>query len=132
MKTFGNVLWLIFGGIEMGIGAFFGGLFCFISIIFIPVGFQQFKLCKFYFWPMGKKVEKTNPNGFKAFCNVLWAIVCGWWYALINFLVGAILCITIIGIPFGKQYFKIAKFVFTPLGHDFVDDVPVATAPATK
>ena len=119
MKTFGNVLWLIFGGIEMGIGALFGGVVCFVTIIFIPVGFQQFKLMKFYFWPMGKKVVKNKPNGFKAFCNFLWAILAGWWYALINFLVGAILCITIIGIPFGKQYFKIAKFVFTPLGHDF-------------
>ena len=123
MKIFGNILWLIFGGIEMVIGAFLGGIFCFITIIFIPVGFQQFKLMKFYAWPMGKKVEKTNPNGFKAFVNVLWAILAGWWYALINFLVGALLCITIIGIPFGKQYFKIAKFVFLPLGHDFIYQV---------
>ena len=125
MKTFGNILWLIFGGIEMGITAFFGTIVCFITIIFIPVGFQQWKLCKFYFWPMGKVVVRTKPNGFKAFCNVIWAIVAGWWYALINFLIGAILCITIIGIPFGKQYFKIATFVFTPLGHDFVPESEV-------
>ena len=122
MKTFGNVLWLIFGGIESGIACFFSGLLCFISIIFIPVGFQYFKLTKFFFWPMGKKVVKVKPNGFKTFCNILWAILAGWESFLIYGLVGCLFCITIIGIPFGKQYFKIARFILTPLGHDFVDE----------
>ena len=119
MKVFGNILWLIFGGLEMAIGAFLGGCVCFVTIIFIPVGFQLFKLSKFYFWPMGQQVVVDKPSGFKTFVNVLWAIIVGWWYALINFIIGAIFCITIIGIPFGKQYFKVAQFVFTPLGHRF-------------
>ncbi|MBR1581401.1 MAG: YccF domain-containing protein [Bacilli bacterium] len=120
MKTFGNILWLIFGGLEMAIGAFISGIVLCITIIFIPVGLQQFKIGKFFIWPMGKEVVKTNPNGFKKFLNFFWAILFGWESALIYFLVGIIFCITIIGIPFGKQYFKMAKFVFTPLGHDFV------------
>lgn len=122
MKIFGNIIWIIFGGLEMCITSFIGGVICFITIIFIPVGFQEFKLAKFYIWPMGKKVVATNTSGFKTFVNILWAILSGWWHALINFIIGAIFCVTIIGIPFGLQYFKIAKFVFLPLGHDFVHE----------
>ena len=69
---------------------------------------------------MGKHVEKVKPSGFKSFLNFFWAILFGWESALIYLLIGAIFCITVIGIPFGLQYFKLAKFVFLPLGHDFV------------
>lgn len=41
--------------------------------------------------------------------NILW------------FIFGGVLwCITIIGIPFGKQFFKIAKLALTPFGAEVV------------
>ena len=119
MKVFGNILWLIFGGIELAIISFIEGLICFVTIIFIPVGLQFFKVAKFFLWPMGKQVVPVNVNGFKTFVNVLYAIFGGWWHFLIYGLIGCIFCITIIGIPFGRQYFKLAKFIIMPLGHDF-------------
>lgn len=121
MKTVGNVLWLIFGGIFMGVAAYITGILCFISIIFIPVGFQYFKLGKFFFWPIGQNVVEAKPSGFKTFINIVWAILLGWEIALSYLITGVILCITIIGIPFGKQYFKVARFALLPLGHDFKD-----------
>ena len=132
MKTFGNILWLIFGGFFSAIASFIMGAFLCVTIIFIPVGLQFFKVGKFFLGPMGKKVVRVKPNGFKTFLNVLWAIFFGWESAFAYCLVGLFLCITIIGIPFGRQYFKIAKFVFTPLGNDFVkeDNVPAAEANA--
>lgn len=36
--------------------------------------------------------------------------------AVTNFLIGVLFCITIIGIPFGKQFFKIAKLAVMPFG----------------
>ena len=122
MKTFGNILWLLLGGLISAIMAFICGAICFISIIFIPVGFQLFKIGKFFIWPMGKKVVKVNSNGFKAFVNVVWCILFGWTYFLGYGLVGCIFCATVIGIPFGLQYFKMAKFAAVPLGHDFVKE----------
>jgi len=120
MKTIGNVLWLILGGLIMGIEAWLMGVLCIITIIFIPVGLQYFKLAKFFFWPMGKEVKEVKPSGFKLFINIIWAILCGWEHALSYLVLGLILCITIIGIPFGKQYFKVAIFALLPLGNDFV------------
>lgn len=119
MKFVGNILWLVFGGLIWGLTSFLTGVLLCITIIFIPVGLQFFKIGKFCLWPMGKKVVDSKPNGFKSFINILWAIFFGWEYFLGYGLTGVLLCITIIGIPFGKQYFKLAFFVLTPLGHDF-------------
>ena len=120
MKTLGNILWVIFGGLFWAIGSFLAGIILCITIIFIPIGLQMFKIAGFVIWPFGKRVEKTKPSGFKTFLNVIWAILFGWEMALGYLLTGVILCITIIGIPFGRQYFKMAHFVFLPLGNDFV------------
>ena len=128
MKVFGNILWLIFGGIELAIVSFLEGIICCITIIFIPVGLQFFKVAKFFLWPMGKKVVPTNVNGFKTFVNILYAILGGWEHFLIYGLIGCIFCITIIGIPFGRQYFKLAKFIIMPLGHNFVKESEVAAS----
>ena len=120
MKTLGNVLWIIFGGLLWSIGIFLEAIIACITIIGIPVGLQLFKLAKFVLWPFGKKVKAVKPSGIKTVLNVIWAIFFGWENALLMFLTGAILCITIIGIPFGKQYFKMAHFLLLPLGNDFV------------
>ena len=119
MKTLGNVLWFIFGGFLWCIGLFLEGLLLCITIIGIPVGLQLFKLARFVLWPFGKKVTAVSPSGFKKVLNILWAILGGWLNALGMFLTGLLLCITIIGIPFGKQYFKMAHFILLPLGNDF-------------
>ena len=120
MKTLGNILWVIFGGFFWAVGLFFSGILLCITILFIPVGIQYFKLAGFVLWPFGKECEKVDNSLFKKIINVLWAIFGGWESALMMLLTGAILCITIIGIPFGKQYFKMAKFVFLPLGRKFI------------
>lgn len=120
MKTLGNILWIIFGGLLWAIGLFITGIFLCCSIIFIPVGIQYFKFAGFVLCPFGKTVEKVDNNILKKIINILWAILLGWESALMMLLTGAILCITIIGIPFGKQYFKMAKFILLPLGRKFL------------
>ncbi len=120
MRTFGNILWFIFGGFISAIISFIEGIILCLTIVFIPVGLQFFKIAKFFLWPMGKRVKPVNSSGFKMVINIIWLILGGWENFLGYGLVGLILCITIIGIPFGKQYFKIARFVATPLGYDFI------------
>jgi len=120
MKTLGNILWFILGGVFWSISLFVMGLIFCITIIGIPIGLQLFKLAGFTLWPFGKTVEDVNCNGFKVFLNVLWLVFGGIFTVIEFYIFGAILCITIIGIPFGKQYFKIGSFLFKPLGHSFV------------
>mgnify|MGYP001137908221 FL=1 len=48
--------------------------------------------------------------------NILWLIVSGIPLAVAAVINGLLLCITIIGIPFGLQCFKIAKLALMPFG----------------
>ena len=48
--------------------------------------------------------------------NILWFLLSGLWLALGFVVTGALLCVTIIGIPFGVQAFKLAGFALWPFG----------------
>ena len=50
--------------------------------------------------------------------NIIWLLIGGIIASIAWFLAGLILCITIIGIPFGLQCFKIAGFVLWPFGRE--------------
>ena len=81
----------------------------------IPVGMQCFKLAGLALFPFGKDV--TYGGGLGSFLlNIIWAIFFGIPIALHSLLWGCIMCITIIGIPFGLQHFKMAKLALMPFG----------------
>ena len=119
MKTIGNVLWFIFGGLFWAVGEFILGILLCVTIVGIPVGLQLLKISSLVIWPFGKSVTPVNPSGFKMFLNIIWAILFGWEMALGFLITGLLWCITILGIPFGRQYFKMAHFVLLPLGQNF-------------
>ena len=115
MRTIGNILWFIFGGFLSGLGWLLSGVMWCISIIGIPYGLQCFKFAKVSFTPFGHEIE-YGGGAVSFVVNVIWFILNGWWMALGNFLTGCLWCITIVGIPFGKQFFKIAKLSLSPFG----------------
>ena len=116
MRFIGNLLWLILGGIVSAIlWAVIGLLLC-VTIIGIPFGVQCLKIAGFVMWPFGRDVA---PGGFGlmgALGNVIWILICGIELCIIHLVFGLLLCITIIGIPFGLQHFKLAKLSFVPFG----------------
>ena len=115
MKTIGNIFWLIFGGIFSGLAWIIVGMIWCVTIIGIPVGTQCFKLAAMSFWPFGREV--VYEGGAVSFLvNILWFFFGGLAMALMNFLFGLLWCVTIIGIPFGLQFFKLAKLSLAPFG----------------
>ena len=62
----------------------------------------------------------ANGAGKSTLMNILWFFVGGIWIALSHLFWGVLLCITIIGIPFGRQHFKLMSLAFTPFGRDIV------------
>ncbi len=121
MKSLGNVLWFVFGGIVSGLSWIFSGFIWCITIVGIPYGVQCFKFATLSFFPFGKRVE-YNGGAVSFLVNVLWFLFNGWWMALGNFTCGLIWCVTIVGIPFGKQFFKLAKLSLAPFGATVVED----------
>ena len=118
MKILGNLIWLIFGGFETALGYFTGSLALCLTIIGIPFALQTFKLGMMCLWPFGAKVRSAkSPAGcLSILLNVIWLIFGGIFAWLSHILWGLLLCITIIGIPWGKQPFKMAGLAFAPFG----------------
>ena len=114
MKTLGNILWFLFTGLGAGLAWFFLGILWCITIIGIPFGKQAFKLAKLSFFPFGKVVK--GNFGKHPIANIVWFLFGGFGIALGFAFTGLIWCITIIGIPFGKQCFKLAKLALAPFG----------------
>jgi len=115
MKTIGNLLWFIFGGFWVAFGWFIVGLVWSVTIIGLPVGLQCFKFAKLTLWPFGKEITYSSGAG-NILVNILWLIFGGFELALAAAVSGLCFCVSIIGIPFGLQMFKIAKLALLPFG----------------
>ena len=115
MGCLGNILWFVCGGFLSGMGWVLAGLLWCLTIVGIPVGVQCFKLAGLSFLPFGKEV-RYRGGGVSFIVNVLWFLFSGLELALMNALFGVLCYITVIGIPFGVQYFKIAKLSLAPFG----------------
>lgn len=120
MKGIGNIIWLICGGLLVALVYYLVGLLMCITIIGIPFGAQLFKLGTYSLWPFGHEVvnKPNEPGCLSIVMNLIWVLL-GWWeIAIIHFVFGLILCITIIGIPFGMQHFKMAIASVLPFGKE--------------
>jgi uncharacterized membrane protein YccF (DUF307 family) len=119
VKTVGNILWLFLGGIWTALGWLAVALVLTLLIVTIPMARQCLKLARFSLWPMGRvAVQSSRVPVLSAVGQVLWVIFAGWWLALEYLFAGLLLCITIIGIPFGLQSFKLAGLAFAPFGKE--------------
>lgn len=120
MKILGNIIWLIFGGLEAAIGYFTGSLALACTIIGIPIALQTFKIGLLCLWPFGSTVRETNsPTGCICITlNLLWLIFGGLLACLIHLFFGVLLFVTIVGIPWAKQHFKLAGLSLAPFGKD--------------
>ncbi|MGW6456867.1 YccF domain-containing protein [Streptomyces sp. NPDC055078] len=64
----------------------------------------------------------------KTILNVVWLVLCGFWMFLGYLFAGVLLCITIIGIPFGLAAFRIGVYALWPFGYTVVDRRDAGTA----
>jgi uncharacterized membrane protein YccF (DUF307 family) len=122
MSLIGNIIWFIFGGLLLGIGYLFGGMVLCLTIVGIPFGLQIMKLGLFAMWPFGGEVVPgNNASGcLPLLLNVLWIICGGIEVALTHLALGIVFSITIVGIPFGMQHFKLMMLALMPFGHEVV------------
>jgi uncharacterized membrane protein YccF (DUF307 family) len=128
MKTIGNILWFVLAGLWLAIGYVVAGLFCFITIIGIPFGVQAFKMAGFALWPFGRVVVDDGDGGgvLDLVFNLIWLVLFGWILFLAHLAAGILLCITIIGIPFGVQAFKMSVLSLWPFGRTIVSEDALA------
>src|SRR5262245_20289399 len=124
-----NVLWLVLAGFWMFLAYIVVGVLWCITIIGIPFGIAAFRIGLFALWPFGRTIVDKHTAGFwSAVGNVFWFILSGIWLAIGHAVTGALLCLTIIGIPLGLANFKMIPISLFPLGKNIVhtDDVDAA------
>ncbi|MDR3651476.1 MAG: YccF domain-containing protein [Paludibacter sp.] len=122
MKLLGNIIWLLFGGIIISIEYLISSILLMVTIIGIPFGLQTLKLAILALWPFGAEIRMKpgNPGCISTLMNVIWIFIGGIWIALTHLVFGVLFAITIIGIPFALQHFKLAALALTPFGREIV------------
>lgn len=125
LRFLGNLLWLIFGGLLMGLAWWLIGLVAFITIIGIPWGRSCFVIGQFTFLPFGREAvsrsvitgkEDLGTGALGLLGNIIWFILAGFWLAVGHITLALALFITIIGIPFALQHLKLAVLTLAPVG----------------
>ena len=131
MRTLGNIIWCVLGGVIMGLTWWLIGLIAFISIIGIPWGKACFTIGQFSFFPFGNQAisrAEIKPGGdigtglFGTVGNIIWLLLAGIWLAIGHFTFALVCFITIIGIPFGIQHVKLAIIALMPIGQTVVSN----------
>ena len=116
MSFIGNIIWLLLGGILLALFWAVAGLLVCLTIIGIPFGLQCFKFAGFVLWPFGREIVVGDFGAWGLIGNIIWILLLGWELCIAHLVIGAIFCITIVGIPFGLQHFKLAMLAILPFG----------------
>lgn len=122
MRFLGNIIWLVFGGILICVEYLISSLLLMATIIGIPFGIQTLKLAIVALWPFGTEIrlKPGNPGCLSTLMNLIWILIGGIWIALTHLVFGVLFAITIIGIPFAMQHFKLAGLALTPFGKEII------------
>jgi len=122
MRLLANLLWFLFAGFWLFLGYLGAGLVQCLTIIGIPFGLQSLKLAFFAAWPFGRAVITLPGEGGGLSClgNLVWLLLGGVWLALGHLLAGLLLCLTIVGIPFGVACMRMAALALSPFGKSIV------------
>jgi len=120
MRILGNAIWILFGGLFIALEYFLSSIILFISIIGIPFGIQTLKLALLSLWPFGAKIKNTQGQTgcLYTFMNILWIFTGGFCICISHLIFGLLFAVTIIGLPFAKQHFKLASIALTPFGKE--------------
>lgn len=123
MHTLGNIIWVVFGGLMIAIEYAISSLMMMITIIGIPFGLQTLKLARVALWPFGSNVVNSeNSSGcLSVIMNIIWWFVGGIPIALTHLFWGLIFCVTVVGLPFGLQHFKLMRLALFPFGKRIID-----------
>ena len=123
MSLLGNIIWLLCGGIFVFFGYVMGGIVLCFTVIGIPWGLQCFKLALFALFPFGSetRIIDHHPSSLNLLMNIIWLIFGGAWIVINHLVWGLFLSVTVIGLPWGVQHFKMVRLAFMPFGREIYD-----------
>ena len=122
MSVLGNIIWLVFGGFFIALEYLVSGFLLCCTIIGIPFGFEGFMngLEALLLLSQSTVVDEGSRSCLEIIMNVIWFFIGGIWIALSHLGWGLLFCITIVGIPFGIQHFKLMRVALFPFGRTVI------------
>lgn len=120
-----NLLWIVFGGLEMALGWVVAAVIMAITIVGLPWARAAFNIAAYTLLPFGQKAvsraehfgtEDIGTGLFGILGNIIWLVLAGWWLALGHLITAILLAISIIGIPFAWAHLKLAGMALWPIG----------------
>jgi uncharacterized membrane protein YccF (DUF307 family) len=120
-----NIVWIVFGGLEMALAWLIAAVIMVITIVGIPWAKAAFNIAFYTLLPFGQKAvsradyygqEDIGTGMLGLVGNIIWLVLAGWWLALGHLIVALLLAITIIGIPFAWAHLKLAGIALWPIG----------------
>ncbi|SJM60604.1 YccF domain-containing protein [Gulosibacter sp. 10] len=121
MRLLLNIIWLVLAGFWLFLGYMLAALIMCVLIITIPWGIAAARIGRYALWPFGREVVQHPRSGLGSLLgNIVWVVFAGFWLAIEHIVTGVLLCITIIGIPFGIANFKLVPVALMPLGKEIV------------
>jgi uncharacterized membrane protein YccF (DUF307 family) len=120
-----NVLWIIFGGLEMAVAWFIAAVIMAITIVGLPWARAAFNIGVYTLLPFGQTAisraeyfgaEDTGTGLLGFIGNLIWLVLAGWWLALGHLIIAILFAITLVGIPFAWAHLKLAGIALWPIG----------------
>jgi len=120
----------VLGGWLVGLTWIFAAVLLAITIVGLPWAQAALRIGIFSFFPFGKEVvprraitgrEDLGTGDLGLVLNIVWFVLGGWYLALMHLVIGVVQCVTIIGIPFGIQHFKLAGIALAPVGKEVIE-----------
>jgi uncharacterized membrane protein YccF (DUF307 family) len=120
-----NILWFIFGGFAAGLAWLIGAGVLALTIVGLPWVPATARIGLLAFAPFGRHaIPREVTSGrtdlgtgcMGGLLNIVWFVFAGWYIALAHIVIGLAQAITLIGIPFAIQHFKLAVLALAPVG----------------
>jgi uncharacterized membrane protein YccF (DUF307 family) len=130
MRFFGNVIWLMLGGIFSGLLWYVCGILAAVTVVGAPWSSACFRLGNFTLWPFGRQLvdrrlvtgrEDVGTGFLGLLGNILWFVTVGWSLFLAHLASALVCALTVIGIPLAVQHLKLAMACLAPIGKEVVE-----------
>lgn len=124
-----NVIWLLLGGVWLGLGYLIAGVVGCLLIVTIPAGIASFRMARYVVWPFGSVVvDKPNKGAASTVMNVIWFVSVGWLLALLHVVTALAQSLTVVGVANALVNLKMIPVSLFPFGKRIVPRSSLAGA----
>ena len=139
VTIFIRVLWLVLAGIWLALAYALAAVLTGLFTAGAPVSQASLRMSAYALWPFGRSLTgrpaEVGGHVTGSVSRAIWLLAAAWWLALVHIVLGLLLCLTVVGLPFGVAILTLLPVTLHPLSARVVSarrprSAPVVTLPA--